>query len=70
LHKFLLIQILVHVRPANSSGLLMHFCDSNHEATQMQQEEKQQHQRPGNNCMWWEYENITNSRFSKLMIVF
>jgi len=31
-------------------GLFMHFCDSNYEITQMQQEEEQ-HQRTGINCM-------------------
>jgi len=35
----------------NGSGLFMHFCESNHEMTQMQQEEKEQHQRAGINCM-------------------
>jgi len=25
------------------NGLIMHYCDSNHEATRMQQEKKQQH---------------------------
>jgi len=29
----------------SDNGLFMHFYDSNHEVTQMQQEEKQQHQR-------------------------
>jgi len=33
------------------NGLLMHFCDSNHEITQTQQEEKEQRQRAGINCM-------------------
>jgi len=29
----------------------MHFCDSTQEMTQTQQEEKEQHQRAGINCM-------------------
>jgi len=35
----------------NGHGLFMHFCDTNHEVTRMQQEEKQQHQRAENNFM-------------------
>jgi len=33
------------------NGLFMHFCDSTHDITQMQHEEKQQHQRAGINFM-------------------
>jgi len=33
------------VQNINGNGLFMHLCDSNHEIAQMQQEEKQQHQR-------------------------
>jgi len=36
----------------------------------MQQDKKQQHQRPGINFMLIKIQNITNSRFSKLIIVF
>ena len=35
----------------NRNGLFMHFCASIHEITQMQQEEKEQHQRAETNCM-------------------
>jgi len=33
------------------NDLFMNFCDVNHEITEMQQEEKQQHQSAGINCM-------------------
>jgi len=42
----------------------MHFCDSNHEVTRMQQEKKQQHQRA-----FMKLQNTRDSRFSKLMTV-
>jgi len=29
----------------------MHFCDSNYKITQMQQDDKEQHQRAGINCI-------------------
>jgi len=35
----------------SGNGLFMHFCDSNHEITQMQQEEKEYHQGAEINCM-------------------
>jgi len=35
----------------DGNGLLMHFCESNHEATRMQQEGKQQHQTADINYM-------------------
>jgi len=48
----------------------MHFCDSNHEVTRMQQEEKQQHQRAEINFMLLKIQNIKVLRFSIFMIVF
>jgi len=52
------------------NGLFMHFSDSNHEVTQMQQEEKQQHQRAEINFILMRIQNLKTFRFHKLMIVF
>jgi len=35
----------------NGNGFFMHICDSTHEVTRMQQEEKQQHHRAEINFM-------------------
>jgi len=48
----------------------MHFCDSDHEVTRMQQKKKQPHQRPEINFMLMKIQNMRDSRFRKLMIVF
>ena len=46
-------------------GLFPHFCDSNREVVQMQQEEKQWHQ--NHKLVWccWERKNIRNFRFAQ-----
>jgi len=48
----------------------MHFYDSNHEVTRMQQDEKHQHQRAEINFILIKIQNIRNTRLGKLTIVF
>jgi len=53
----------------NGNGLLMHFCDLNRKVTRMQQEKKQQHHR-SEIIFMLKTQNVRDSRFRKLMIVF